>query len=220
MVIFPHCNCCERAASLAILGFGVQHRPIMSLLRKVLVAAAITYCFSFIAIPTLKADPLSFSNVVALQNGGFTLVDLFANPAVSLVGPQITFRVDLTGDLPASGNDILRITYTEAGQAPVVQEFQIPIFQGVSLPYSQLFSINSPGASFQGVAATLTVDIVNTNPDFIIPGGPNAGQHVDSFSFAFNVTEPVPEPSSLLLLGSGMVGWIVNWRAKRQPSAT
>ena len=87
-----------------------------------------------LAAPDTSADPLVFSNVVALQNGGATQVDLFNNPGVTLLGPNISFLVNIGGTLPASGIDTLQITFTEAGMAPVVQTFNVPIFPGVPLP--------------------------------------------------------------------------------------
>ncbi len=71
------------------------------------------------AVPSVKADPLFFSNVVALQNGGATRVDLFSNPGITLLGPQISFLVDITGTLPPGGTDTLSITYNQAGSPPI-----------------------------------------------------------------------------------------------------
>src|SRR5262245_23156374 len=127
--------------------------------RSLLVAILALLAFTMFGSGKANADPLSFSNVVALQNGGSTSVDLFSNPGVTLLGPQITFRGDVSGTLPLGGSDIFRITYTEAGSAPVVQQFAIPLFGTIPPPFSLLFTINSPGATFQGVSATLTVDL-------------------------------------------------------------
>jgi hypothetical protein len=69
-----------------------------------------------------------------------------------------------------------------------------------------LFTVISPGATPLGTSATLTIDILGSSPDFIIPSGPNAGQRVDSQTYSFNVASPVPEPATLLLLSSGLVG--------------
>lgn len=136
----------------------------------------------FTATPSAKADPLQFSNTVALQNNGTSRVDLFSNPGVTLLGPQLSFLVDITGSLPPGVIDTLQITYTESGSAAVVQSFQIPAFGTVPPPFTQLFTINSPGANYQGIFATLTIDILGTAPDFIIPSGPGAGQKVDSYT--------------------------------------
>jgi PEP-CTERM motif len=165
-----------------------------------------------------KADPLTFSNVVALQNNDTTRVDLFSNPGTTLLGPQVSFLVDITGILPAGVTNTLLITYVETGGVVITKSFEIPAFGTIPPPYSQLFTITSPGANYQGTMASLTIDILGSTPDFVIPGGPNAGQIVDSFTYHFNVAQPVPEPVSLVLLGTGMFGvWRkVSTRSRRR----
>lgn len=158
---------------------------------------------------TTDAEPLTFGNVVALQNAGSTRVDLFDNPGTLLYGSQISFLVDLNGDLPSSGIDTLQITFTEDGQTPVVQTFDIPVFAGITLPYSQIFSVSFLQATFQGTNATLRVDILGSFADFVIPQDPNAGQRVDSYTYHIVGVEPVPEPSSLVLLGIGLSSFSV-----------
>lgn len=161
--------------------------------------------FSVLIAQNAYSDPLTFSNVVALQNGGATHVDLFANPGTNLIGPTISFFVDINGTLPAGG-DTLQITFTEAGKAPVIQTFSIPIFAGVTLPYSQVFSVTFQNPTVQGTSATLKLDILGNSADFIIPSGPQAGQTRDSNTYTFNGTQPIPEPVSILLLATGVVG--------------
>jgi hypothetical protein len=168
---------------------------------------------------TAEADPLLFSNVVALQNNGSTSVDLFSNPGATLFGPQISFKVDITGTLPPGGVDQLVVTYTEAGGAPVSFNFDIP-FGDIGPPFTMLFTIVSPGANFQGIGGTLTLDLLNSSGDFVIPGGANAGQKVNSYSYTFNVAQPVPEPASLTLAAIGAAGLIARARKRRKPGRT
>ncbi len=174
--------------------------------------AAIVLAFA----TSTKGDPLLFSNVAALQNNGSTRVDLFSNPGATLQGPQISFLVDVTGTLPPGTTNILQITYSEAGSAPIVQSFQIPVFGTIQPPFTLLFTITSPGATYTGVSGTLTIDILGSSPDFIIPGGPNAGNMVDSFSYSFNVARPVPEPATVSLMLVGISGLVANAKRRKR----
>ena len=164
---------------------------------------------------TAKADPLFFSNVTAFQNNDTVQVSLLSNPGTTLLGSTVTFSVDITGVLPVGGTDTLRITYTELGGAPVVQDFQIPLFGTVNPPFTLIFSVFSPGLNPQGVPATLTIDLLNSAPDFVIPSGPNQGQSVNSQTYTFNV-HPVPEPATLTVLFSGLVALGIRVRRRTE----
>lgn len=166
--------------------------------------------------PAVKADPLFFSNVTAFQNNDTVQVNLYSNPGVTLYGSTLTFSVDITGVLPPGGGDTLRITYTELGSSPVVQDFQIPLFGTIEPPFSLVFSVFSPGSNPQGVPATLTIDLLNSVPDFVIPGGPNQGQPVNSQTYTFNVAEPVPEPATLSVFFGGLVALGVRVRRRTE----
>ena len=160
-----------------------------------------------VAAPVAQAGPVYFSGVTALpaQPEG-AKVDLFANPGVTLVGPQLDFRVDYTGFVPPGMTNTVLITYLEAGGVPLTKSFEIPVFGSIQPPFSNIVTFVSPGASYEGVMATLTIDIIGSSPDFVIPGGPNAGQMVDSYTYNFKVVKPVPEPLSLVLFGTGVLG--------------
>jgi hypothetical protein len=150
------------------------------------------------------ATPLYFSNVEGLQDDGFTSVDLFSNPGVTLLVPNSTldFIAHVTGTLETGTTDTLRMTYTQDGNSPVVSDFSIPIFGTVVPPLDVIFSMPTPGLTYQPISATLTADLLDSSPDFVIPG---VGTEVDSFTYNFTVAQPVPEPMTFVLLGSGLL---------------
>ena len=162
---------------------------------------------------TAIADPLVFSNLTVFQNNDTTQVDLFSNPGTTVLGTNLTFSVDISGTLAPGAVDILRITYQELGGLPIVQDFQIPLFGTVNPPLTLIFSFVSPGSNPLGVPATLTLDLLNSNPDFVIPGGPSQGQTVNSYSYSFTV-QPVPEPATILALASGFAA--LGFRLRRR----
>lgn len=187
----------------------INRTPIKRRKSLILALAGLALCLS--SAKESRADPLLFSNVVALQD--HIRVDLFSNPGTTLFGPQISFLVDIAGTIPANSPvQSLRVTFTEAGQPPIIQTFSIPAFGVVPPPFTQLFTLTTVGTN---TTATLTIDILGSSPDFIIPGGSFIGQHVDSFTYTFNVAEPVPEPTTIFLVGTGLVGLATRLRRRR-----
>ena len=131
-------------------------------MHRFLIVIMVLIGLGLVGTKSVAADPVTFTNVAALQNDGATQVNLLSNPGVTLTGPEITFLADITGTVTPGVPTFLRVTYLESGNAPNVQNFQIPAFGTIPPPFTQLFTFSSPGANFQGVDAQLTLEILET----------------------------------------------------------
>ena len=159
------------------------------------------------------ADPLTFSNVNVLQNSGNTSINLASNSGVTVTGSQLTFTIDVTGSLPPGGTDTLSVTFQDSLGGFVIQQIGIPVFGSVNPPFTLFVTINVPTLSFNAIPATLTVDLLNSNPDFVVPA---TQLPANSATFSFNVVQPVPEPATLTLLGGGISAFVFRYRKSRK----
>jgi hypothetical protein len=67
---------------------------------------------------------------------------------------------------------------------------------------------------YHPVPMSVTIDLLDSAPDFIIPSGPRAGEAVDSYTYTFSVVQPAPEPATMLLLVSGLGAGAVDRRRR------
>jgi PEP-CTERM motif len=190
----------------------------LNMRRPIIVLALLV--LSCILAPDAKADPLTFSNVFAVQSlpdpTQITKTDLFQNPGATLTnGTNVSFFIDVTGSLQPGATDILRLTFVQAGSPTVVQNISIPVFGTVNPPFTLITGLDFP-TYYHPVPIEMTIDILGSSPDFVIPGGPRAGQRVNSFTYTFNVVQPVPEPTTLILLGTGLAGVVASSSRRRR----
>jgi hypothetical protein len=168
------------------------------------------------------AEPLTFGNVLAVQPSPDDVTtsittDLFATPEAILTnGTHVSFFIDVAGALGDGSSDTLRLSYVQAGRPLAVQEYAIPVFGTVAPPFTLVTGLDFP-ILYHAVPFTLTVDLLRSNPDFVVPSGPLAGRRMDSHAYTFSVVQPVPEPASLLLIGTGLLGaaGARRWRRRR-----
>src|SRR6185295_12553800 len=158
----------------------------MTVFRQLTIAIFLVTCGLFCATPA-KADGLLFSNV-RLDLLGTTPpggIDLFANQGIVITSPMNIAGISIltTGTLPAGG-DTLRLTVIATNENgtfvltnPNPASLNIPI--DISNVNTTLVTGFTLPPSFQGTTITLTVDLLNSSPDFIIPSGPSAGQAVN-----------------------------------------
>ena len=154
-----------------------------------------TVVLALASVISARADTVSFVNVVALQNAGFTRVDLSSTPNVILFGPQVSFLVDIVGATPSAGIHTLRLTFNEGGGVRT-ENLRVPLFDGLPPDYSQQFSFNSQNPSFLGTPVLLTIDLLNDSSGAILQTG----------TYSFTVASPVPEPTTVSLLVLGLLG--------------
>lgn len=156
-----------------------------------------------IIVPAVRADPVTFDfgSVVALQNGGSTSVNL--NTPNLLLAPTSIDTLSGVRSLNVSFNLIVDPGQTWAGFVRydwVLNGVASTTFNNnCALGCTSEF-IHGAGSFldyttpfFTPVPASLTISVVN-----------NAGEILGSQSYSFSIAEPVPEPTTLLLLGSGL----------------
>lgn len=152
-------------------------------------------------VPLASANSVSLGHVTALQNNGFTQVDLFANPGVKLhatslsIPTQLSILIPFTGIVPSGSTDSMLVSALILG-SKITQNFSIPA--GTYSNISQFVTFNFPLGILNATPVSLSVSLWDPN-----------GQLLDSSNYGFRFTEAVPEPGTMLLLGSGIVAVVV-----------
>lgn len=212
--------------------------PRFSNLKKVLLTTAVFGIF-ILASGTAKADQVTVVgnsdpnlqatiNIISLTNGSITFS--VTNELVAGVTSSITgVGFELPGTITANSPGVCGPTLAECnnfGLAPVVSTSpgNVPQFDSAVLDWAvitgpQFTGGNPPGIN-QGSTATFTVTgnfTGLTQADFLAgvyvrfqsvvdPAFPNVGSDV--------AHEPIPEPASMILLGSGLIGAAVGFRKR------
>ena len=180
--------------------------------RLVCVFALMMSCT--LGVAELRADPLTFNGTFFSIDSAGNRVDLFSNPGAvlepstyggTIIPAAMLFGAFVNFEGGASVTDTIRFTYQEAGAAPLLYSQTLTTgTEPIDLGFVARFEpVHHTGNL---VPTTLTVELLSSSPDFVIPSGPLAGQPVDSYTYSFltqTTVQPVPEPSTWMLILSG-----------------
>jgi len=170
-----------------------------------------------VAVPFASADSISLGNSYALQNNGFTQVELSSHPGTPLFPSfdappfqtSLTIGVPLTGVVPGGANDTnLLITSLILGNT-LTQQFLIPV--GTYPPpgstsFAVLFTFQYPSGIFHPTRVNLDISILDGSSQTLS----------SSASYVFTFVEPAPEPTTLVLLGTGLAGTLAAKMKRRR----
>ena len=171
---------------------------------------------SVVAVPFASADSISLGNAFALQNNAFTRVELSSHPGIPLspsfdappFQTSLDIGVPLTGVVPDGARDTLVITSLILGNT-LTQQYPIPVQTYPppgSTSFAVLFTFQYPSGIYHPKPVKLDISILDGSSQTLS----------SSASYVFTFVEPAPEPTTLVLLGTGLAGTLAAKMKRRR----
>lgn len=93
-----------------------------------------------------------------------------------------------------------------------IDEIDSPLGDRIPMPYAEIFTGPDPVADFFSVGSVL---FLNSSGDFVYQvGGPKVGDPFDDYEAIDLTTSETPEPSSIFLLGTGLLAGLGTLRRR------